>query len=400
MADQIERPHPSTAPSTSELNPEAASLARRGGGSRAYGPDSQIFVFGVHGTVNGPSNVAGLTNAVGNAYRQTGRYGEVLIDSSFSWEDNAQQLNGPSGHRKTAAGNMAGDLLSKLQEAYVYGAMDRTKPLVINVVGFSHGGNVAIQGADELAKGLVAMKERFGIPDIAIHLTTASTPAYNKPGNPENPDVAARLVKPTGIKFAHTAFSVRDDGVIDLAQGKPKFENKTTFNGSQLPSAYEGPTGTTTYAAKIANHGAPQDLPHYQQSIAGSMVQRFRDLAPPQQNRRAEMDDETPIGQRVRQVAEDNGGDRRLASAAVLALIDKPGFDPGTRVAIVEGTGGQKIATQGEGALSVNARIDMTMEESQLASILVEQMSRRNAGERLDAMSQAPEGVNPPVKNL
>lgn len=349
---------------------DGALLARGGGRPRAYGPDSQIFVFGVHGTLNNADNISGLTHALGNAYHNTGRYGNVLIDSSFSWEDNAQLTNGPSGHRRTAAQTMAPDLLSKLQEAYGNGSLDRSKPLVVNVVGFSHGGNVAIQGADELSEGLKQIKQRYGVPDIALHVTTASTPAYNKAGNPENPDVARRLVQADGIKFAHTAFSVNNDQVIVAANGQEKFSSKATFNSPTLPAAYQHALFGDSKVAGIANHGAPQDLPHYQNVIAGRMVERFRSLEPPQQQRRAEIDEDTPIGQRVKQIASENGGDRRLAAAALHALIDKPGFDPALPVGIVNGSGGQKIATQGEGPLSVNARIESGVGERELATRL------------------------------
>jgi hypothetical protein len=385
------RDTPQTAEVSAGLDAGESLLARGGARPRAYGPDSQIFVFGVHGTLNNADNISGLTHAIGNAYHNTGRYGNVLIDSSFSWEDNAQLTNGPSGHRRTAAQTMAPDLLSKLQEAYGNGSLDRSKPLVVNLVGFSHGGNVALQGADELSEGLKQIKQRYGVPDIALHITTASTPAYNKAGNPENPDVARSLVQADGIKFAHTAFSVENDQVIWAARGQGKFSSNATFNSPTLPAAYEHRLFGDTDGARIANHGAPQDLPYYQNVIAGRMAERFRALEPPQQQRRAEIDEDTPIGQRVKQVASDNGGDRRLAAAAVHALIDQPGFDPALPVGVVTGTGGQKIATQGDGPLSVNARIDPNAGERELATRLA---ATAPANERSETLS-AHLGANP-----
>lgn len=262
--------------------------------SDPYGKDAQIFTFGVHGTNNTPDNVREVTRRISSAVGETTN-GANLWDNGFDWRARTEtvmrsqydpsgiyigevpttqpvagtshQMNG-TNDREIASGRLAAHVLQQVDNAIERGALDPNKPLTINLVGFSHGGNVAILASDEISEGL---KQR-GI-DSAIHLTTLSTPAYTR--GPENPDAARDLVQGEGVKFAHTHFNTPGDGVIRLALGNANYDTEITrnYNFREAPFGLNG----------LANHGAVQDVPEMMDAAAAVMRQRFNGLAPAQQ---------------------------------------------------------------------------------------------------------------------
>lgn len=237
--------------------------------SRPYGKDAQIFTFGVHGTNNGPDNVREVTRRISSAVGET-THGANLFDSGFSWQNHSGTLN-QTRDRDVASKDLASYVLRQIDRAEQAGTLDKSKPLTVNLVGFSHGGNVAILASDEIADGL---KQR-GIQS-AIHLTTLSTPAYTH--GPENPDRAAALVQRDGVQFAQTHFSVAGDGVIRGALGNANYDTDVTRNYNMK--------GVSTFNG-IANHGAPQNSEGHMDAISGIMRQRFNGLAPAQQHSQA-----------------------------------------------------------------------------------------------------------------
>jgi hypothetical protein len=316
-------------------NQNEDELIARGGGSKSkiYGPDTQILVIGVHGTKNAPGNVADVANKIGFAYESTHKFGNVVRNNSFSWEENSSQFNGPDGHRKTASDTLTVHTLDALKDAYQKGELDRNKPLVINLVGFSHGGNVGFQASDDIAHGIKQMKANGDLPKdlpVAIHHTTLSTPGYNDKDSVENPVNAKKATNAEGVGFAHTAFSVKGDQVIGWAGGEAKFNNSFTAN-KPLPQAYESPFGDSKLGTGIANHGAPQDLEHYKNIIAGDMVQRFKDLAPSGQ-KRADAQDGTDLANATQPLVP---GNDRINRNFEQALIGTPSpasaIRPGSR---------------------------------------------------------------------
>lgn len=255
--------------------------------SRPYSNDAQIFTFGVHGTMNEPGNVAEVTRRVSAAVGET-TAGANLYDNGFSWKakyntveyqdeygiprkmetpvaGTAHVTNG-TGDREIAAERLTSYVLRQVDRAMEAGTLDRDKPLVINLVGFSHGGNVALLASDNIASGL---RER-GL-ESGIHMTTLSTPAYTR--GRESPATAEAGVERQGVNFSHTHFSVAGDGVIRAAVGNSHYDASTTRN-FDMPgvSRFNG----------IANHGAPQDSEPHMNGIAETMRQRFNSLAPAQ----------------------------------------------------------------------------------------------------------------------
>ncbi len=234
--------------------------------SDPYSKDAQIFTFGVHGTNNGPDNVREVSRRISAAVGET-TDGANLWDNGFSWQDRSGTFN-QTRDREAASRQLADHVLTRIDEAIERGTLDRDKPLTVNLVGFSHGGNVSILASDEISEGL---KQR-GI-NGAIHLTTLSTPAYN--WGDEDPMRARQQVQADGVRFAHTHFSTPGDGVIRAAIGNANYDNGFTrdVNFRNGVSNIDG----------VANHGAVQDRPEYMDAAAAVMRQRFNGLAPAQQ---------------------------------------------------------------------------------------------------------------------
>jgi hypothetical protein len=267
--------------------------------SDPYSKDAQIFTFGVHGTNNTPDNVREVTSRISAAVGRT-TSGANLWDNGFDWQARYQevksydpidghtttlqpvrgtshQTNG-TGDREIASERLASHVLQQVDKAIEAGTLDKDKPLTINLVGFSHGGNVSILAADEISEGL----KRRNI-DSAIHVTTLSTPAYT--WGPENPDTARNAVQADGVKFAHTHFNTPGDGVIRLAGSQANYDTEVTRN-FDFPNAPFGANG-------LANHGAVQNVPEMMDGAAETMRQRFNGLAPAQ--RRADAGDDIQV---------------------------------------------------------------------------------------------------------
>ena len=256
--------------------------------SRPYSNDAQIFTFGVHGTNNDSANVSEVTRRISAAVGETTN-GANLYDNGFSWKaqfrtfeytdenglprqtrvpesGTAHTTNG-TGDREIAAERLTNHVLRQVDRALEAGTLDRDKPLTVNLVGFSHGGNVALLASDNIAAGL---RER-GL-ESAIHMTTLSTPAYTR--GRESPDTAAAGVQANGASFNHTHFSVAGDGVIRAAIGNSHYDNAPSRN-FDMPAV--------SRINGVANHGAPQDSETHMNSISETMRQRFNGLAPSQQ---------------------------------------------------------------------------------------------------------------------
>lgn len=232
--------------------------------SDPYSKDAQIFTFGVHGTNNGPDNVREVARRVSVAVGET-TDGANLFDNGFSWQNRSGTTNG-TREREASSQDLTRYVLGAVDRALESGTLDREKGLTINLVGFSHGGNVALQASDNIAAGL---RER-GL-DSSIHITTLSTPAYTR--GAESPDTAAAGVQANGVSFNHTHFSVAGDGVIRAAIGNSNYDNAPTRNFNM--------EGVSTFNG-VANHGAPQDSAAHMDAISGVMRQRFNGLAPAQ----------------------------------------------------------------------------------------------------------------------
>ena len=232
---------------------------------RPYGTDAQIYTFGVHGTNNGPSNVTNITNMIRGQLDQTTK-GPCLADSTFDWTNNSGLENG-TRMRTDSAVDLRIHVVNKIKEAINDGSLDPNKALTVNLAGFSHGGNVALLAADDVAHALKRDPQTANM-QIAMHVTTMSTPAYTS--GPESPDTTKSQM-PKGVSFDHTHFSVNGDSVIRGGAGNSNYWSNTTHNVKELPAvAWQG---------DIANHGAPQDHAGTMVSISNTLKQRFEALS-------------------------------------------------------------------------------------------------------------------------
>jgi hypothetical protein len=222
--------------------------------ARQYGRDVQHVVFGLHGTVNNPGHVRPLTEKVASALSNTPNSG-TTVDTSFDWSKRAGFFNQPGGREKEGD-KFAQHVDNVLTEMKKNGQLDPNKPVQITVVGFSHGGNVAIAATPELAD----VMRKHGLNDNgSLHLVTVSTPAYNNGGN-EDPAYARREAANRGLDVHHTHFSPKNDGVIRLALGNayyhgPGHPNKEHRDGH----VYNYPLQGKGFLNPIGSHGDAQD---------------------------------------------------------------------------------------------------------------------------------------------
>lgn len=107
---------------------------------------------------------------------------------------------------------------------------DITEEEAVSLIGYSHGGNVAIQAA-----------RKFGKMDVKVNLITLSTPAYNTDGKDalggglDNED--PRSAK-DGIN-SHYQIVNEKDNVVNIAGGEEEYKNDFTKNymidNNQIP---------------------------------------------------------------------------------------------------------------------------------------------------------------------
>ena len=230
-----------------------------------YAGNMQILVVGVHGTNNGPDQVRDVTNRIGASLDKITK-GEVMVDTTFSWQDRSGTFNKPHD-REAASKEFANHVIGLIDEGLRTGQIDRNKPLIVAPAGFSHGGNVAMQGVDEISE---YMKNK-GL-NGGIHMITMSTPAYNDNGR-ESPAAASRAVTADGMTFEHIHFTVKGDGVVPAAFGNNTYVNGRGGNTRNEPmAAVSGWNG-------VDNHGAPQNSETHMKIIQEKVQGHFHNLA-------------------------------------------------------------------------------------------------------------------------
>ncbi|MGL6291005.1 MAG: hypothetical protein ACRC2H_09985 [Silanimonas sp.] len=229
-------------------------------GDSPYARDAQMFVVGVHGTNNGPGDVREITERIAGSldHITTGR---VEVNTGFSWEGRNGTFNQPGGR-----GDVARDFADHVLRAVDEGRFRRDQPLIIVPVGFSHGGNVAIQATEQIAEGLRARNFNGG-----IHMVSLSTPAYNDNG-PESPTQARQAAANNGVTYRQDHFSVAGDGVVDAAVSNNHYISGyfVTNHDMAAVSRWDG----------IANHGAPQNSETHMRIIQREVQESFRELTP------------------------------------------------------------------------------------------------------------------------
>ncbi len=207
----------------------------------------QIFIHGTDNFIGGETTESGFSNEfkskVAGAYQANGY---SVYQQSLNWED-LNHIFHQANDRKTAADRLINDLDKSLSVLKSQGKLP--SDLRIQLLGHSHGGNVAI-------KTLPSYKElanKYGIK-ITLDLTTLNTPAYlnnipqyhyesttgryggrsilkqNWIKNPENPQTHNNVeVLGANVKLNHLNVQVEGDPVPYIAfggknYGKPAIE--------------------------------------------------------------------------------------------------------------------------------------------------------------------------------
>lgn len=298
--------------------------------SKPYSKDGNIFTFGVHGTENTRDNVREVSGRISSELGKT-TDGANLWDNGFDW----QARQGPRGHpvpgtahlhnkvddRQVAAERLEDYVVGRVVNAAANNRISKGEPLVINLVGFSHGGNVSLQAASGIAQEL---KDQ-GFKNVAIHVNTLSTPAYNQQTghpdwgwphrnhaqpNPESPANVKNQLDALGVRFAHTHMGIAQDGVATAAGGRDRYDDNGITRQQLLPALHEdwNPVDRT-----IKNHGLLQDNAGYMQRAADFTESRFRGMAPAQTRAAADSPDSITV-------ATANPGDRpQLAATTPIA---------------------------------------------------------------------------------
>jgi RHS repeat-associated protein len=135
--------------------------------------------------------------------------GNTKTDDGFSWGGKGNQLNTRYGQRKKAARDLAKYVVKQRKQMIADGG-NPDEP--ITIVGYSHGGNVAIQAADKIEKAI----------GQKVQIITYATPAYND-GSIEDPATNSSISK-------HFHFYSEADGIDAVAGGDETYNNVLTIN--------------------------------------------------------------------------------------------------------------------------------------------------------------------------
>ncbi|WP_317170311.1 RHS repeat-associated core domain-containing protein, partial [Taishania pollutisoli] len=165
-----------------------------------------LEMFIIHGTKQSKSD-----NFDDNTIKQLERVGgNKTTDKGFSWGGFSMQLNTREFHRKIASINLANHVIEQRNELMKTGKITEDEP--ITLVGYSHGGNVAIQAADYI----------YELSGIKVNIITVATPAYNDESQ-EDPATKEGILR-------HIHLYSEYDGVDAMAGADETYNNKSSIN--------------------------------------------------------------------------------------------------------------------------------------------------------------------------
>ena len=163
----------------------------------------------IHGTLQGDEDEGNtFSKEVKNELQRIG--GNTEMDESFRWHE-AENLLNTSSDRAAAAERLVQHVFDVRAKMIEDKKIDPEKEGV-TLIGYSHGGNVAIQAASILY-------EKYG---IKVNLITVGTPAYTESGDTENP------AGNPGV-FQHMQIVHQKDPVANLAGGIKKYPSAFNY---------------------------------------------------------------------------------------------------------------------------------------------------------------------------
>ena len=163
-----------------------------------------LQAFIVHGTLQEESGHSFSPQAVQELVRLSGN---SKSNSSFRWRS-------PLTNNKKSRGKAAKELVQHISDtrSRMLSEGEIESHEHISLIGYSHGGNVAIQAAEMLY-------EEFG---VQVNLVTISTPAYNGENDVENPEGNPGI-------FNHRQIVHENDNVVELAGGSETYNENINF---------------------------------------------------------------------------------------------------------------------------------------------------------------------------
>jgi RHS repeat-associated protein len=165
-----------------------------------------LEAFLIHGTRQSNSDI--FTDETVSQFERIG--GNSVTVKNFSWGKVSYLSNKRDIERKAAANSLALHVLTIRKEMLESGEINSDEP--ITLIGYSHGGNVAIQAAE-------IIYQKTGIKSNVI---TIATPAYNDNSSEDPKDKE-------GIK-KHIHIYSEFDGVDKIAGGRETYNNSTSIN--------------------------------------------------------------------------------------------------------------------------------------------------------------------------
>ena len=168
-----------------------------------------LEAFIIHGTQQGVKGIDLNKSTLSQLSRISGHSSESF-NNSFRWKEaNFLKILNTSWHRKQAAQRLVEHIV-KIRAEMIESKII-TSDEGITLIGYSHGGNVAIQASKMLNR-------KFG---TQVNLITLSTPAYNTANDEDarNPGI-----------FRHIQIVHKNDNVVNLAGAVETFDNFRTKN--------------------------------------------------------------------------------------------------------------------------------------------------------------------------
>jgi len=210
-----------------------------------------LEVYLIHGTEM--SSAKHMFNP--NAIKQFERIGgNTRTDDDFSWGKRSGWTNNRAFHRRQSAKELVKHVVETRNKLMASGEIGADEP--ITLVGYSHGGNISIQAADEIYKQT----------GVKVQIITYATPAYND-GSMEDPATHKGISK-------HIHMYSEGDGVDGLAGGSETYNNGNSVN-YQIPAATIPHNGSIVTHIEMGSKYSNKNLGEYLRTKVGKIKDRM-----------------------------------------------------------------------------------------------------------------------------
>ena len=210
-----------------------------------------LEVFLIHGT-----NMSSAKNMFNpDAIKQIERIGgNTYTDDGYSWGSRSGTFNDRCTARKISADELVKYVVDTRKQLMTDGKIKGDEP--ITLFGYSHGGNIAIQAAEEIYKQT----------GVKVQIITYATPAYND-GSTEDPAAQDGISK-------HIHFYSEGDGVDVLAGGDETYNNGTSVN-YKIPESVVPHNGSMDTHTEMGSKYSNEPIGEYFRTTVGKIKDRI-----------------------------------------------------------------------------------------------------------------------------